>query len=177
MSSESLIIDMNLDGTASQYVLGPLAGLELPQHVPAPPPLWLVDRVVADRHATWLDEIRATCPGASAPDRTLVVAGGEGAKSHERLVEIWDWLAGHALPRDGTLVGVGGGTVLDVAGFAAATWRRGVHYVAIPTTLLAMVDAAIGGKTAINTAGVKNQVGCRWDASTRPARSWPTAAS
>lgn len=159
MSRDTLIISMQLDGAPSDYVLGPLAGLELPSHVPSPPPLWLVDRQVVDKHAGWLEEIRAGCPGADDPARTLVIEGGEGAKSHERLVEIWDWLAGHALPRDGTLVGVGGGTVLDVAGFAAATWRRGVNYVAIPTTLLAMVDAAIGGKTAINTSGVKNQVG------------------
>ncbi|MCP4574470.1 MAG: 3-dehydroquinate synthase [bacterium] len=166
MPSDTLTIPMNLGGTDSTFVLGPTAGLELPVHVPAPPPLWLVDRTVADLHAPWLDEIRACCPGADASDRTLVIEGGEGAKSPGQLVEIWDWLAGHALTREGTLVGVGGGTVLDLAGFAAATWRRGVHYVAIPTTLLAMVDAAIGGKTAINTAGLKNPVG-----SFHPARA------
>lgn len=160
MSRDTLTIRMELDGTESLYVLGPTAGLELPRHVPAPPPLWLVDRQVAERHGPWLDVIRACCPGAEDPDRTLVLDGGEAVKSPQQLAEIWDWLAGHALTRDGTLIGVGGGTVLDVAGLAAATWRRGVHYVAVPTTLLAMVDAAIGGKTAINTAGIKNPVGC-----------------
>lgn len=166
MPRDTLTIHMQLDGAESRFVLGPTAGLELPEHVPAPPPVWLVDRRVAELHTPWLDEIRACCPGSDATDRTLVLEGGEAAKSPGQLAKIWDWLAGHALPRDGTLIGVGGGTVLDVAGFAAATWRRGVHFVAIPTTLLAMVDAAIGGKTAVNTAGLKNPVG-----SFHPARA------
>jgi 3-dehydroquinate synthetase len=157
MRDASIIIDMQLDGHASRYVLGPLAGLELPRYVPAPPPIYLVDRKVANLHAAWLDGIQAGCP--HDPARVLVIDGGESAKTPGRLLEVWDWLAERGLPRDGTVVGVGGGAVLDLAGFAAATWKRGVGFVAIPTTLLAMVDAAIGGKTAVNAGGLKNPVG------------------
>ena len=65
----------------------------------------------------------------------------------------------HAFTRSDAVVAVGGGTVTDLAGFVAATWLRGVAVVHVPTTLLAMVDAAVGGKTGINTAEGKNLVG------------------
>ncbi|MFO7610827.1 MAG: 3-dehydroquinate synthase family protein [Candidatus Krumholzibacteriia bacterium] len=158
MRDRSTVIEMNLGGATSRFILGPLAGLELPGYVPAPPPVYLVDRRVDELHRQWLDGIRAGCP--RDPLRTLVIDGGEGAKTPARLLEVWEWLAACRLPRDGTVVGVGGGAVLDLAGFAAATWNRGVGFVAIPTTLLAMVDAAIGGKTAVNAGGLKNPVGC-----------------
>lgn len=157
MSPESRVIEMILDGRSSRVVLGPLAALELSRFIPQPPPVYIVDAAVARLQPAWLDQLQAGCD----PDRsgTLVLAGGEAVKQLERLGEIYDWLASRNLPRDGTIVGIGGGAVLDVAGFAAATWQRGVGWVSVPTTLLAMVDAAIGGKTAINTAGLKNQVG------------------
>ena len=158
MRDESTTIVMKLEGKDSVFVLGPLAGLELPRYVPAPPPVYIVDRRVAGLHAEWLEGIQAGCE--RRPERILVIEGGESAKTPLRLQETWEWLAGLHLPRDGTLVGIGGGAVLDLAGFVAATWRRGVNFVAIPTTLLAMVDASIGGKTAVNTAGMKNPVGC-----------------
>ena len=63
------------------------------------------------------------------------------------------------LTRSDVVVGLGGGAVTDLAGFVAATWMRGVRVVHVPTTLLAMVDAAVGGKTGINTAAGKNLVG------------------
>ncbi|MDH2455030.1 3-dehydroquinate synthase [Corynebacterium bovis] len=71
----------------------------------------------------------------------------------------WDTCARHGLTRRDVVVGVGGGAATDVAGFVAATWMRGVPVVQYPTTLLAMVDAAVGGKTGINTAAGKNLVG------------------
>jgi 3-dehydroquinate synthase len=145
--------------TASEFVLGPLAGLELRGLAAHGPPVWLVDATVAELHPTLLENLREGSGHAPDPARLLLLAGGEGAKTPARLAEVWEWLAALDLPRDGLLVGVGGGTVLDLAGFVAATWRRGVDYVSFPTTLLAMVDAAIGGKTAVNAAGLKNPVG------------------
>jgi 3-dehydroquinate synthase len=71
----------------------------------------------------------------------------------------WDVLGKVGLDRTGTVVGLGGGTVTDLAGFVAANWLRGVRVVQVPTTLLAMVDAAVGGKTGINTDAGKNLVG------------------
>lgn len=157
MSHQSRIIDMQLGGQQSRIVVGPLAALELSRFIPQPPPVYVVDEAVARLQPAWLEQLQAGCD----PDRsgTLVLGGGEEAKQLGRLEAIYAWLAARGVPRDGTIVGVGGGAVLDVAGFAAATWQRGIGWVSVPTTLLAMVDAAIGGKTAINVAGLKNQVG------------------
>ncbi|MGH3550952.1 MAG: 3-dehydroquinate synthase, partial [Pseudonocardiaceae bacterium] len=71
----------------------------------------------------------------------------------------WDVLGQVGLDRTGTVIGFGGGAVTDLAGFVAANWLRGVRVVQVPTTLLAMVDAAVGGKTGINTDAGKNLVG------------------
>lgn len=157
MSHRSRIIDMVLDGRPSRVVVGPLAALELSRFIPHPPPAYIVDEAVARLQPAWLEQLQAGCD----PDRsgTLVLPGGEGVKRLEQLAAIYAWLAGRGVARDGTLVGIGGGALLDVAGFAAATWQRGIGWVSVPTTLLAMIDAAIGGKTAINLAGLKNQVG------------------
>jgi len=85
----------------------------------------------------------------------------EAAKSLETVTRIYGRLMELALSRHDTIVAVGGGTVTDVAGFVAATWLRGVEVVHVPTTLLAAVDAAIGGKTGVNFRG-KNLVGAFW---------------
>ena len=160
MRFDSLRIPIHTGEVTSEFVLGPLAGLELRELAAHGSPAWIVDRAVAGLHPDLLEEMRTGGGHDQAPERLLLIEGGEQAKTPARLAEVWEWLAALELPRDGLLVGVGGGTVLDLAGFAAATWRRGVDYVAFPTTLLAMVDAAIGGKTAVNAAGLKNPVGC-----------------
>jgi 3-dehydroquinate synthase len=90
---------------------------------------------------------------------TAEVPDGEEAKSAGSAASLWAVLGERALTRSDAIVGVGGGTVTDLAGFVAATWLRGVTVVQVPTTLLAMVDAAVGGKTGINTVEGKNLVG------------------
>ncbi len=90
---------------------------------------------------------------------TIGVPDAEEAKSAEVLSHVWSVLGQSGFTRTDAIVGVGGGATTDLAGFAAATWLRGVRVVHMPTTLLAMVDAAIGGKTGINTAEGKNLVG------------------
>ena len=87
------------------------------------------------------------------------VPDGEAAKDIEVAAGLWSRLAAAGVGRSDAIVGVGGGAVTDLAGFVAATWLRGVRVVLVPTTLLGMTDAAIGGKTAINTADGKNLVG------------------
>lgn len=87
------------------------------------------------------------------------VPSGETSKSIEHAVRLWQWLAELALPRSGTVYAVGGGVVGDLVGFVAATYMRGVACVQVPTTLLAMVDSAIGGKTAVDLPQAKNLVG------------------
>ncbi len=89
----------------------------------------------------------------------LPVPDGEQAKNVQVAAELWAALGRHGVTRSDAVVGVGGGATTDLAGFVAATWLRGVKAVLVPTTLLAMVDAAVGGKTGINTAEGKNLVG------------------
>ncbi|MEJ5915739.1 3-dehydroquinate synthase [Pseudokineococcus sp. 1T1Z-3] len=87
------------------------------------------------------------------------VPDDEDAKSAQVAAFCWGVLGQSSFTRGDAVVAVGGGTVTDLAGFVAATWLRGVRVVHVPTTLLAMVDAAVGGKTGINTAEGKNLVG------------------
>ncbi len=89
----------------------------------------------------------------------LVVPSGESTKCQEYLVEIWDFLAKHKIDRSGFLFALGGGVTGDLAGFAAATFLRGISFYQIPSTLLAMVDSSVGGKTGINLSSGKNLVG------------------
>jgi 3-dehydroquinate synthase len=93
-------------------------------------------------------------------EQTLhVLPAGETAKSTESLTGLYETLAKLGVDRNGAIVALGGGVVGDVAGFAAATWMRGIAWLQIPTTLLAMVDSSIGGKTGVNTKAGKNLVG------------------
>jgi len=87
------------------------------------------------------------------------VPAGEAAKDVSVLARLWSWLAESTVTRSDCVLGIGGGATTDLAGFAAATWLRGVPVVLMPTTLLGMVDAAVGGKTAIDIAAGKNLVG------------------
>ena len=89
----------------------------------------------------------------------IEVPPGEDAKTAAVVIAAWDSLAARGFTRTDMVVSIGGGAVTDVAGFIAATWLRGVRVLHVPTTLLAMVDAAIGGKTGINVAAGKNLVG------------------
>jgi 3-dehydroquinate synthase len=84
---------------------------------------------------------------------------GERHKSLARLQRILNWLWENEADRDSLLLGIGGGVVTDIAGFAASCYMRGIAYVAMPTTLLAQVDAAVGGKTAVNLHSTKNVIG------------------
>lgn len=97
--------------------------------------------------------------GAGRGARTVLFADGEAAKTISTVEKICRRLAAIGLDRRGTIVAVGGGVVGDVAGFAAATYLRGVRLVQIPTTLVAQVDSAIGGKTGVNLPEGKNLVG------------------
>jgi len=90
---------------------------------------------------------------------SVSVRSGEPAKELEALAAIYVELGKIGVDRQGCVIALGGGTVGDVAGFAAATWMRGIRYIQMPTTLLAMIDSSIGGKTAINLPAGKNLVG------------------
>ncbi len=89
----------------------------------------------------------------------MVVPAGEESKSHEQLIRIYDAALAAGLERSSFMIALGGGVVGDLAGYAAATYLRGVRYVQAPTSLLAMVDSAVGGKTGINLPQGKNLIG------------------
>ncbi|MEV5825459.1 3-dehydroquinate synthase [Spirillospora sp. NPDC052242] len=133
--------------------------------VPAELPGLLGDRVrtVAVVHAEGLPEIaRPVCEAlekAGYAVHALPVPDGEAAKEVGVLAGLWSAFARLGMTRTDVVVGVGGGATTDLAGFAAASWLRGVRCVLVPTTLLGMVDAAVGGKTGINIPEGKNLVG------------------
>jgi len=112
-----------------------------------------------------------TQPGISfdvdpgVPTEVIEIGVGERFKTLATLEQVTGGFARMGLTRSDVVIGVGGGMVTDVAGFAAATWHRGVAVVHVATTLLAMVDAAIGGKTGVNLAAGKNLVGSFWQPS------------
>ena len=93
----------------------------------------------------------------------LGIPPGEQAKSSVNVVECWEALGEEGFTRSDVVVGFGGGATTDMAGFLAASWLRGVGYVCVPTTVLAMVDAAVGGKTGINIPAGKNLVGAFYE--------------
>jgi 3-dehydroquinate synthase len=91
--------------------------------------------------------------------KIFTLQGGESCKSVEHLANLWQFFRANKLDRRSLVIGVGGGALTDLTGFAAATYMRGVAFISIPTTLLAQVDAGIGGKNGINLGGIKNLVG------------------
>lgn len=116
---------------------------------------WLPGRrigVITDRNVA-----RAIDQDLGVP--VLVVPPGEGSKTRRRWSDLTDQLLDLGFGRDSGLVAIGGGVVGDLAGFVAATFQRGVPFVQVPTSLLAMVDASVGGKTGLNTHHGKNLVG------------------
>jgi len=89
----------------------------------------------------------------------LILPSGEKTKSSDKLVDVWSFLSSSKIDRGGFLVALGGGVIGDLSGFAAATFLRGISFYQVPSTLLAMVDSSVGGKTGINLPSGKNLVG------------------
>ncbi len=91
--------------------------------------------------------------------RPIVIGATDANKTLQSLVHVWEELGQGGATRHSLLINIGGGMVTDLGGFAASTFKRGINYINIPTTLLAMVDASVGGKTGINFRGLKNEIG------------------
>ena len=91
--------------------------------------------------------------------QTIVIPPGDQHKTLDSLCHVWEQLQQHGATRHSLLINLGGGMITDLGGFAAGTFKRGIHCINIPTTLLAMVDASVGGKTGINFSGLKNEIG------------------
>ena len=93
------------------------------------------------------------------PARTIVIGSTDANKTLDSLSHVWAELQRMGATRHSLMVNLGGGMVTDLGGFAASTFKRGIPYINIPTTLLSMVDASVGGKTGINFGGLKNEIG------------------
>ena len=89
----------------------------------------------------------------------IVLKSGDDHKTVEALASVWQFMTENGADRESLLINLGGGMITDLGGFAASTFKRGIYFINIPTTLLAMVDAAVGGKTGINFGGFKNEIG------------------
>jgi 3-dehydroquinate synthase len=113
--------------------------------------------VITDRNVATIQA--STLQGLFADAPTLIVPSGEESKSVSEFGRALDFLAGQGLDRSGAVFAVGGGVVGDLAGFAAASYLRGIDYYQVPTTLLSMVDSSVGGKTGVNLKAGKNLAG------------------
>ena len=122
--------------------------------------------IVTDTNARpWALKVARAIKRAGLKTGLLAIPAGERSKSMLRLQEVLAFLERQQIDRGGCVIAVGGGTVGDLAGLAAAMWQRGVRLVAVPTTLLAMVDSSIGGKTGVNGRRSKNAIGTFWQPS------------
>jgi pentafunctional AROM polypeptide len=116
-------------------------------------------------YSTYVPPFQAVFDKAAPRDArllTFAIPPGEYSKGRETKAEIEDWMLSHACTRDTVVIALGGGVIGDMIGYVAATFMRGIRFVQVPTTLLAMVDSSIGGKTAIDTPMGKNLIGAFW---------------
>jgi 3-dehydroquinate synthase len=152
-------VTVPIPGRSYEVVIGEgvVAGAadELPDLGPAARAFVLFDQAVA----SWLPMLEAALAGRDLRTYPLVVPSGEAAKSMDVYGTMLHQLATQEAHRDDVVVALGGGSVGDLAGFVAATYMRGVRFLQVPTTLIGQVDAAIGGKTAVNLPEGKNLVG------------------
>jgi shikimate kinase/3-dehydroquinate synthase len=146
--------------------------------------LLVSDINVAPLHAS---PVSAALAAAGRRVESLLLPAGEEHKTLLTLERVWDAAHGAGLDRRGMVLALGGGVVSDIAGFAASAWLRGVRWAALPSTLLSMVDASVGGKTAVDFGVAKNAVGAFWQPSavacdvallaTEPERGYLSALS
>lgn len=115
--------------------------------------------------ALYLDVVKAQLEGAGLEVEAYVFEAGEKNKNINEIAGMWNKMAEAGFTRTDIVVGLGGGVTTDMAGFAASTFLRGIDVIQVPTSLLAMVDASVGGKTGIDIPMGKNQVGAFWQPS------------
>ncbi len=120
----------------------------------------VTDNIVAELYLDKIEKILQASLDNQYSIDNYVIPSGERYKTRETKTQLEDYLLDQNYDKKICLIALGGGVVTDLVGFVAATYMRGVSVIYIPTTLLAMVDAAIGGKTAVNTAKGKNLIGC-----------------
>ena len=148
---------MQINSFNSKIFIEPVIGTELSESVKGMDPRGVFILVDENTHKHCLPHIGQLLSPQKVHVR--VMGQGEAQKSVDSVVDIWNWLQEEGANSQSLMIGLGGGMLLDVAGFAAATFKRGIQIINIPTTLLSMVDASVGGKTGFNLNGYKNHVG------------------
>jgi 3-dehydroquinate synthase len=138
--------------------LGELVGEVISRLRPINHVVFIADQAIEG----YLGSIICALDQSSIRHDCILIPSGEASKSIEQLNSIWNYLLQSKTDRSSIVIAVGGGVIGDLAGFAAASFARGLRFVQIPTTLLAMVDSSVGGKTGINLPTAKNMVGAFW---------------
>ena len=115
---------------------------------------FIIDHKVSEKHPDFLTDLITNTPLFS-----YIIKGDESGKNIESVTDIWKEMLKNNIDKNALIVNLGGGRICDIGGFVAATYKRGIRFVNIPTTLLAMIDAAIGGKNGLNVGNIKNAVG------------------
>ena len=117
--------------------------------------------VTASDHnlTVWIADVNTARLISPAPPCLITIPDGDANKTLETVTRVWDEMERMGLTRCSLVINLGGGMVTDLGGWAAATFKRGVRFINVPTTLLGAVDAAVGGKTGINYHGLKNEIG------------------
>ena len=121
-----------------------------------PNPIIVTDENVAKFH---LEKIQSALQTFGFESKSIVVPAGEAYKNLETVSDLWKSFLENGLDRKSTVIALGGGVISDMAGFAASTYMRGINWIAVPTTLLSMVDASLGGKTGFDLPEGKNLIG------------------
>ena len=107
----------------------------------------------------WIADVNTARLLPTPPQHLITIPDGDNNKTLDTVTRVWDEMERMGVTRHSLVINLGGGTVTDLGGFAAATFKRGVRFINMPTTLLGAVDAAVGGKTGINFSGLKNEIG------------------
>ena len=117
-----------------------------------------IERAAAPNLTVWIADVN-TARLLPAPSHLITIPEGDQHKTLETVTRVWDEMERMGVTRHSLIINLGGGMVTDLGGWAAATFKRGVRFINVPTTLLGAVDAAVGGKTGINYGGLKNEIG------------------
>lgn len=158
--AETKVVDVDLGDRSYPIYIG--AGIMdqpglLRQHVPGKNVLIVTNETIAP---LYLERVsKALSADGTLNVHSVVLRDGEQHKSIEELQKVWDKALELRLDRNSTFVALGGGVVGDMTGFAAASYQRGVHFIQVPTTVMAMVDSSVGGKTGVNHPLGKNMIG------------------
>ena len=107
----------------------------------------------------WIADVNTARLLPAPPRHLITIPDGDENKTLDTVTRVWDEMERMGVTRHSLVINLGGGMVTDLGGFAAATFKRGVRFINVPTTLLGAVDAAVGGKTGINFGGLKNEIG------------------